>query len=88
MNDRDLGIQSNHLTKAVPKAVINITVTVADIITRLTLTSAGRWGLRLLLFLGDLLPRPVGDVPLPPEERSLVLELKKTGFSLQNRRSV
>lgn len=41
--------------------------------SRLTLISAGRWGLRLLLFLGDLLPRPVGDVPLLPEERSLVL---------------
>lgn len=41
--------------------------------SRFILTSAPRWGLRLLLFLGDPLLRLAGDVSLLPGERSLVL---------------
>lgn len=40
-------------------------------LTLFTLASA-RWGLRLLRFLGDLLPRLAGDSALLPGERSLV----------------
>lgn len=43
------------------------------LITRFIFTSAPRGGLRLLRFLGDLLPRLGGDDALLPGERSLVL---------------
>lgn len=46
---------------------------VYSLITLFILASAPRWGLRLRLFLGDLLPLLGGDVCLLPGERSLVL---------------
>lgn len=44
-----------------------------NLITRFILTSLPRYGLRLLLFLGDLLLRLAGEVSLLPGERSLDL---------------